>query len=219
MAYIDFICEIHGSTRRNYLERVTSDKAECARIARKFGQEYWDGDRKYGYGGYRYDGRWRKLAQSLVDHYRIKAGDSILDVGCGKGYLLYEFTQMVPGIQVTGIDVSQYALDNAHDNVKESLHFGNAVELPFQDKSFDLVISINALHNLYNFQLHKALREIERVGRGGKYIVVDSYRTEEEKLNLLNWQLTCVAFYTPEEWEWCFKQSGYTGDYGCIYYS
>jgi len=219
MAYLDLLRTIHGRTKRNYLERIHGvNKAECARIAKRFDREYWDGDRQHGYGGYRYDGRWRALAESLIDRYGLNSGGRVLDVGCGKGHLLHDFTEMLPGIEVAGIDVSRYALDQAMPTVKAFLYHGSATDLPWQDRSFDLVVSINALHNLYNYELCRALREIERVGRGGKYVVVDSYRNEEEKVNLLYWQLTCECFYTPAEWEWLFQQCGYTGDYGLIFY-
>ena len=221
MAYVDFISKVHQSTKRDYLkERVLGvDKAECARIAKQFGQEYWDGDRKYGYGGYRYDGRWRRMAEDLARHYRIKPGERILDVGCGKGYLLYDLTQAVPGVEVTGLDISQYALSHAKEEVRPRLIEGSAVQLPYEDASFDLVLSINALHNLYIQDLWKALQEMQRVGKDQrKYIVVDSYRNEREKTNLLYWQLTCECFFTPQEWEWIFKESGYRGDHGFIFY-
>lgn len=219
MAHIDLLRTIHGSTPRNYWERVIGvDKAACARVAKRFDRDYWDGDRKHGYGGYRYDGRWRTLAEALIDRYGLKPGDRVLDIGCGKGYLLHDLARLRPGLEVAGIDVSRYALEQAMPEVKPSLRLGNATELPWEDRSFDLVLSINALHNLYNYELCRALREIERVGRGGKYIVVDSYRNEEEKVNLLYWQLTCECFYTPAEWEWLFGQCGYTGDYGFIFY-
>ncbi len=221
MAYIDFISRIHKSTKRNYLEErvIHCDKAQCARIAKKFGVEYWDGERKYGYGGYRYDGRWRALAEDLARHYLIKEGDRVLDVGCGKGYLLYEFTQAVPGVEVAGLDISTYAISHAKEEIKRFLTQGNATVLPYPDKSFDFVVSINTLHNLYVHDLEKALKEIERVaGQNKKYIVVDSYRTENEKVNLLYWQLTCECFYTPEEWRWVFEKAGYTGDFGFVYY-
>ncbi len=219
MAYIEFITQAHKSTKRNYVERVVSyDKAECAEVAKRFGKDYWDGDRKYGYGGYRYDGRWRVAARAIAKHYGLKPGDKILDIGCGKGFLLYEFTQVVPGIQVTGIDISQYGIEHAKEEVKPFLRVGNAAKLPFENHSFDLVYSITTFHNLYNYELHSALEEMERVGKKKKYIVVESYRNEREKANLLYWQLTCESFYTPKEWEWCFKQAGYTGDYGCIYF-
>ena len=218
---IDFISKIHKSTPRDYLkERVLNcDKAACAVVAKKFGRDYWDGDRKYGYGGYRYDGRWRGLAQKLAGHYRLKPADRILDVGCGKGYLLYELTQVVPGIQVAGIDISRYAVEHAKEEVKPFLRVGDARRLPYKKGRFDFVLSINVLHNLQNFDLDKSLKEIERVCKGNKkYVVVDSYRNEREKVNLMYWQLTCECFYTPWEWEWIFKGSGYRGDYGFIYY-
>lgn len=219
MPYIDFIEKIHTATKRDYLARVTgADKAACAEVAKQFGRDYWDGDRKYGYGGYHYDGRWRPVAEAMARHYKLKAGDRILDVGCGKGYLLYEFTQAVPGVEVAGLDISSYAIENAKEEVKPFLRVGNVVELPFAERSFDFVVSINTLHNLYNYDLHKALQEIERVGRKGKYILMDSYRNERERINLMYWQLTCEVFFTPKEWEWFFQMSGYTGDYGFIYF-
>ena len=219
MGYIDFISAVHGKTARDYLERVRrGDKAECAEVARRFGAEYWDGDRKYGYGGYHYDGRWAPVAKSLVDHYDLAAGSRVLDVGCGKGYLLYELTRACPGIEVRGLDVSRYALEHAKEEVRSALDLGRAEELPYQTKGFDLVISITTLHNLYLPDLARALGEIERVKRGGSYIVVESYRNEQEKANLLHWQLTCECFFTPSEWEWLFDQFGYTGDYSFIYF-
>jgi ubiquinone/menaquinone biosynthesis C-methylase UbiE len=219
MAHLDFISKLHQATKRNYLQRVVeADKAECAEVAIRFGKEYWDGDRKHGYGGFRYDGRWRTVAEDMVKHYNLRPDSSILDVGCGKGFLLYEFTQVLPGVRVSGIDISQYAVDNAKEEIKPFLRVGNANHLPFEDQSFDLVISITTLHNLYLQDLWQALQEIERVGKGGKYVVVEAYRNEREKVNLLYWQLTCRAFHTPEEWEWIYKQTGYTGDYSFIYF-
>ena len=193
-------------------------KAEAAKIAKRFGFDYWDGDRTVGYGGMRYDGRWRKVADALRDHYHLKAGDRVLDVGCGKGFLLYDLTQSVPGIEVRGLDVSSYAVANAKEEVRPFLITGNANQLPFPAGSFDLVISITTLHNLRNYDLDAALREIERVGKRSKYICVESFRTEEEKVNLMYWQLTCEAFCWPQEWEWWFRQTGYTGDHSFIYF-
>ena len=219
MAHVDFIERVHTSTKRDYVQRVVEhDKAECATVSKQFGWDYWDGDRRYGYGGYYYDGRWRAVAESIAEHYKLKTDSNILDIGCGKGYLLYELTQVLPRATISGLDISSYAIENAKGEVKPSLQVGNAVELPYEDHSFDLVISINTLHNLYNFDLRRALVEIERVGIRNKYIVVDSYRTELEKMNLLYWQITCECFYTPQEWEWFFKESGYTGDYSYVFY-
>lgn len=219
MAYVDFLSSIHRRSKRDYLARVNEfPKAEAAKVAKQFGVDYWDGDRKFGYGGYKYDGRWRAVADALVEHYGVKPGDRILDVGCGKGFLLYDLSQSVPGVEVRGIDISDYAIEHAREEVRPFLQVANAAELPFEDKSFDLVVSITTLHNLYCFVLDKSLREIERVGKKNKYVVVESYRNEKEKANLLYWQLTCESFYTPAEWEWWFAQCGYTGDHSFIYF-
>lgn len=222
MAYIDFLSVVHKSTQRDYLARVNDPeypKAKAAELAKQWGYDYWDGDRRINYGGYRYmPGRWEKVAKMMADHYGIKPGDKILDVGCGKGFLLYDFTLVVPGVEVYGIDLSTYAIDNAKEEIKDRLQVGNARELPFPDKHFDFVYSINTLHNLHNYELDKALREMERVGKKNKYVCVESYRNEVEKANLLYWQVTCEAFCTPEEWEWWFRQTGYTGDHSFIYF-
>lgn len=219
MAYIEFISQVHRSTPRDYVGRVTAhDKAQCAEIAGRFGEEYWDGPRHLGYGGYKYDGRWRPVAEAMATHYKLKPGASVLDVGCGKGFLLYEFTQAVPGARVAGIDVSRYGIEHAKEEVRPHLTLGSAVKLPYPDRSFDFVYSINTLHNLYNYELQAALKEIERVSRGPRHVIIEAYRNEREKMNLLYWQLTCRAFHTPAEWEWVFQQAGYTGDYSCIYF-
>lgn len=219
MSYIDFISPLHKKTIRDYLARVNEyPKAEAAKKASQFGQEYWDGDRKFGYGGYKYDGRWRMVADLLVKHYDLKAGQTVLDVGCGKAFLLYDLTQAVPGLHVKGIDISQYGIEHAKEEMRPFLQTSDAASLPFPDHSFDLVISINTLHNLPCQKLEAALKEIERVGKKNKYLVVESYRNEEEKVNLLYWQLTCKAFYSPEDWAWWFRQTGYRGDHSFIYF-
>jgi protein-L-isoaspartate(D-aspartate) O-methyltransferase len=219
MAYVDFLTPLHTRTKRDYLGRVNEfPKAEAAKVAKQFEADYWDGDRKFGYGGFKYDGRYRSVADAMAKHYGVKPGDRILDVGCGKAFLLYEFTQSVPGVEVRGIDISRYGIANAKPEVRPFLEVGNCTKLPFEDHSFDLVISINTFHNLYCYDLDKALREVQRVGKKNKYLVVESYRNEEEKANLLYWQLTCEMFCTPKEWEWWYERCGYTGDYSFIYF-
>lgn len=219
MNYIDFISEQHNRTKRDYLGRVLeADKAECSKIAKKYGYDYWDGERKYGYGGYYYDGRWKNIAEKIVKHYQLKAGQKVLDVGCGKAYLLYEISQIVPGLLVCGIDISKYALANAKEEMKEYLQYGQAQDIPFSDNEFDLVISITTLHNLKVFDLKKAVQEIERVSKRNSYIVVESFRNDIEEANLLYWQLTCASYYSVEEWEWLYKEWGYTGDYSFIFF-
>src|SRR6266498_1340967 len=139
MGYLDFISAIHKSTKRDYVQRVVEfDKAACAQISKQFGKDYFDGDRQYGYGGYKYDGRWRPFAEKLIDHYGLKAGDKVLDIGCAKGFLVHDFLRALPGLEVAGLDVSEYAIANAMPDVKQLLRVGTAAELPYPDRHFDL---------------------------------------------------------------------------------
>lgn len=219
MAYREFVGLIHKSTPRDYVARVTQrDKAEVAELALKWDYDYWDGSRETGYGGYKYDGRWRKVADAMIETYGIKPGMRILDVGSGKGFLLHDFVEACPGVEVSGIDISAYAIEHTMESVKPFCQVGSAEKLPYPDDHFDLIVSINTLHNLYNFELDSAFREIERVSRGGKYICVEGYRNEREKVNLMYWQMTCRAFHTPKEWQFVFDQTGYTGDHEFIYF-
>lgn len=220
MACIDFVGPLHGRTKRDYIGRVLgADKAACAEVAKRYGRDYWDGERQYGYGGYKYDGRWRPVAEAMAEHYGLAPGDRILDVCCGKGYLLYEFTQTVPGVEIAGIDISEYAITHAKDEVSRFLQIGHAKSLPYPDHAFDLVVSLGGLHNLPIKDLFDAIREIERVGRGRKkYIMVESWRNERERANLLLWQLTCESFHDVENWEWIYRQCGYEGDWSFIFF-
>ena len=219
MASVEFVTTLHTRTQRDYVGRVTAhDKAQCATIAKQWGADYWDGARQHGYGGYSYDGRWLPVAQAMAAYYGLKAGDRVLDVGCGKAYLLYEFTRAVPGIEVVGLDISSYGLTHAKEEVRPFLQEGHARDLPFDDDNFDLVLSLATLHNLGIADLFEAVREIQRVGRAAKYIMVESYRDEREKANLLYWQLTCESFFRPEAWHWIYDQCGYDGDSEFIYF-
>jgi SAM-dependent methyltransferase len=219
MQEVDFLAKYQKATKRDYVGRVVEhDKAECATVAKKWGEEYWDGPRQYGYGGYKYDGRWLPFAQDIAKHYGLKPDDRVLDVGCGKAFLLYELTRAVPGIEVRGLDISEYGIAHAKEEVRPFLDVGNCVKLPYDSDSFDFVFTINTFHNLKVDQLKSAVQEVERVGKDKKWICVESYRNEREKANLLYWQLTCMSFYTPEEWIWLYREWGYTGDYGFIFF-
>ena len=218
----DFMSNIHKTAKRDYLARVNNvefPKEKAAILAKKWAYDYWDGDRRINYGGYKYiEGRWEKIAKNMIEEYNLKPNSKILDIGCGKGFLLHDFKKINSSFEVQGLDISQYAIDNSKKEIKNNLILGNASSLPFKDDYFDLVISINTLHNLYNYELLPALKEIERVGKKNKYICVESYRDEKEKVNLLYWQVTCEGFYTPQEWQWWFEQAKYTGDHSFIYF-
>jgi len=222
MFEIDFMSSLHKSTKRDYLKRVNDPvfpKHKAATLAKKFDYDYWDGDRRICYGGYKYlEGRWEKVAREMIDHYKLTKGSKILDIGCGKGYLLYDILKVVPEIEIYGLDISQYAIKNSKPEIRKNLVVGNAIKLPYEDDFFDLVISINTLHCLEAPDLYLALKEMERVGKSNKYICVESYRNEIEKANLLYWQVSCEAFNTPKEWLWWFSLAEYSGDYSFIYF-
>jgi SAM-dependent methyltransferase len=215
---LNIVNQLHRWTARDYAGRMADEKVRCSEVARRFDRDYWDGDRRFGYGGYKYDGRWSVVAKQLVETYSLRPNARILDVGCGRGFLLYEFTRLLPGCTVAGFDVSQFGLATAKEEVKPHLVCHDARE-PFlySDRSFDLVLSINALHNLPPQDAARALSEMERVALN-RFLVVESYRTVEELFNLQCWALTCETFLRPESWQWLFDLAGYTGDYEFIYF-
>ena len=222
MSLIDFMGALHKSTNRDYLARVNDPdfpKPKAAELAKKFDFDYWDGDRRICYGGYRYiQGRWEKVARAISEYYPLPTKPKILDIGCGKGFLLYDFLKVIPNAEIYGIDISEYAVNNCKPEVRKHIKVGDAIDLPWKDNFFDLVISINTLHCLEAHNLEVALKEMERVGKQHKYLCVESYRNEQEKANLLYWQVSCEAFNTPREWQWWFKHTGYTGDHSFIYF-
>ena len=182
-------------------------------IACRFGMEYFDGPRTQGYGGYVYDGRWKPVARRLKEHYGLSESASILEVGCAKGFLLHDLKDLMPKATLAGLDISEYALQTSMESVRPFIRVGNAKELPWPDHSFDLVLAINTIHNLELPECKRALREIQRVSRRHAYVVVDAYRTEEQRQRLLDWILTAKTFMHVEEWKQVFKEVGYTGDY------
>jgi ubiquinone/menaquinone biosynthesis C-methylase UbiE len=182
-------------------------------IAKQFGQMYWDGPREYGYGGYYYDGRWRAVARDMIVHYNLKPGMKVLDVGCGKGFLVKDLMLECAGIEAYGLDISRYAIERAPQELAGRLHLGTAESLPFPDKSFDYVVSLNTIHNLPRPRVVKALAEVERVSKGKSFVVVDGYRSPEQKALFESWVLTAEFHDYPDEWLKVFKEAGYTGDW------
>jgi len=216
---LNLVTPLHQATKRDYLGRMNDDKVACMLKAREYGADYWDGDRRYGYGGYRYiPGRWKPVAEGLIETYGLAEDASILDVGCGKGYLLYELKLLLPKARLVGFDISQHALAHAKEEIRSGLFEHKAEErYPFEDKSFDLVMALGSVHNLRVYELATALREIERVGVA-KYVMVESYRNERELFNLECWALTAESLFHASEWTWLYEHFGYTGDYEFIYF-
>jgi len=215
---LNIITALHKRTKRNYIGRMVDEKVKCSTIARKYAADYWDGNRRFGYGGYKYDGRWATVAKQLIDRYDLSEDAKILDAGCGKAHLAYELKKLLPGASVKGFDISKYALENSKEEIKPDLFVHRIQDsYPFGDNEFDLVFSLGVLHNVNIYNLKLALKEIERVGRS-KYVLVESYRNEAELFNLQCWALTCESFFRPEEWVWLFKEYGYEGDYEFIYF-
>ncbi len=216
-----FLGEKHSTVPRSYLSRVTDleiPKHRAAELAKKWGKDYWDGDRRTGYGGYHFiPGYWTPLAEQLIAEYNLSSKSRVLDIGCGKAFLLAELASLLPGIQLKGLDASAYAIEHAHALVSSSVEIGSCVALPYEADEFDLAISINVFHNLISQDLLAALKEISRVSKMS-YLVVESYDTELQKENLLYWQLTCEAFLRPEEWKWWFELAGYDRDYEFIFF-
>lgn len=216
---LNLVTSLHTATKRDYLARMTDNKVEAMVVAKEYGEDYWDGNRRYGYGGYKYiPGRWKSVAIALIERYGLENGSKVLDVGCGKGYLLYEMQLLRPGLEITGIDISEYGLKNRHPELKGDFRILKAQEpLPFEENQFDLVISLGTFHNLHVYELETAIQEVERVGKQG-YLMVESFRNEKEMFNLECWALTAESLMDVNEWLWLYKQFGYTGDYEFIFF-
>ena len=199
-------------TKRNIQAREDAKDPDVVRISRQFGQMYFDGPRDYGYGGYRYDGRWVPVAHDIIAHFGLKPGMRVLDAGCAKGFLVKDLRDACPGLEVIGLDISAYAIEHAHPDAKPYLVQGTVEDMPFDDP-FDVVLCLDTVHNLPRERAKKALREIQRLSSGRAYVRVDSYRTPEQKAIFESWVLTAEFHGYPDEWLALFEEAGYTGDY------
>jgi SAM-dependent methyltransferase len=217
---LNIVTPLHESTKRDYLARMVDDKIHCMKIAKQYGKDYWDGIRRYGYGGYKYiPDRWKPVAEKLIKTYNLNSESKVLDIGCGKGFLLHEMKLLIPNLSIAGIDSSNYGLENSKEEIQPFLYKHKAEDmLPYKDKEFDLVISLGTFHNLRLPELKKALGEMDRVGKQG-YLMLESYRNEKELFNLQCWALTAESFFDQEEWVWLYDHFGYTGDFEFIYFS
>lgn len=208
------LLDVYPKSNRPLEERSNSVTIKDRLLARKFEKEYFDGNRNQGYGGYNYNPKyWQPVVKRLQKFYNLNSKSKILDVGCGKGFLLHDLKELIPGITVQGIEISKYAVENAMEDVKPFIFQGNAKELPFSDNTFDLVLAINTIHNLPLEDCFKALKEIQRVSKKDKFIVNDAYNTEQEKQNILKWNLTAITYFSTKKWRELFKLAGYTGDF------
>lgn len=201
-------------TKRNLDEALVERTDEVREVARRFDKDFFDGERKYGYGGYNYNPRfWTQVVKDFKDYYDLKDGSKILDVGCGKGFMVYDFLKLNPNLDIVGVDISDYAIKNCKEEVKKNLKVASCEELPFKDNTFDLVISINTIHNLERDGCGKSLREINRVSKKNKFIIVDAYRNDEEKKKMFAWNLTAKTIMHVDEWLKFFEENNYDGDY------
>ena len=204
----------YPKSKRNIKNRGDEKTEEDRRIAREFGKEFFDGDRKNGYGGFNYNPRfWQPVIPTFQKHFGLTGNSTVLDVGCAKGFMMHDMVELIPGITVKGIDISEYAIENAIEDMKPQVKVANAKELPFEDNSFVVVLSINTVHNLEQNECGQALQEIERVARGNSFITVDAYHNSEEKEDMLSWNLTAKTVMHVDQWKKFFKEVGYTGDY------
>ena len=208
------LLENYPRTKRNVEERGATKTEDVRRVARQFGKEFFDGERQYGYGGFKYFSRfWQPVIPTFQKHFGLTGRSSLLDVGCAKGFMLHDLVELIPDITVRGVDVSDYAIAHAMDDIKSRVQVADARELPFADNSFDVVIAINTIHNLDREDCAQALLEIERVSRKGSFITVDAYRNESERERMFAWNLTAKTIMSVDEWVAFFEEVGYTGDY------
>lgn len=204
----------YPKSKRNVRERGEAKSEEDRLVARRFDRDFFDGHRRHGYGGYRYHPRfWQPVVPTMQTHFGLSASSSVLDVGCGKGFMMHDMALLIPGITVRGVDISPYAVNHCIDDMKPHVLVADAAHLPFRDNSFKVVISINTVHNLPEDECARALGEIERLSRGRSFITVDAYRNEEERESMMAWNLTARTIKHVDEWKAFFRDAGYSGDY------
>jgi len=219
MKKINLIKKLHNSSKRNYIQRMMSNKIKCMKVAKRYSYDYWDGKRDYGYGGYKYiPGRWNSVAKKIIRIFKLNNKSKILDFGCGKGYLLYEIKLILPEIQIHGLDISNYAIRSVPELIKKNIILNDGRKrTKYKKKYFDLVISLGCLHNFKINEIELAVKEINRIGKK-QYIMVESYRNDAELFNLQCWALTCQSFFSDDQWKFLYKKFNYNGHYEFIHF-
>lgn len=214
-----FITPYHKKTKRNYLERMLDNKVECMKISKKYGKDYWDGDRRFGYGGYKYIPNYFKdLAKNIIYYYDLNNQSKIIDLGCGKGFLIYEIKRILKKIKIVGLDISSYAIKNSKIEIKKNIFkYDLNKKLKFKNQEFDLVLCINTLHNLKIKKVKQCLEEINRIGKKS-FVCIESFKNEKQQFNLQCWALTAETIINTSDWKWLFEYSNFSGDYEFIYF-
>ena len=208
------LLEFYPQSKRPIADRGNLITEQDRAIARKFDIEYFDGDRLTGYGGYNYSPRfWTETVAHIKDFYNLDDNSKILDIGCAKGYMMHDLSLLIPGAEIKGVDVSNYAKENSIESMQDNIVVANANNLPFPDDYFDLVIAINTLHNLPLIDCKQAFREISRVTKNNSFVMNDAWRNEKGKKSMLNWNLTALTYMSCDDWEELFNEVDYKGDY------
>ncbi|MDB0032214.1 class I SAM-dependent methyltransferase [Alphaproteobacteria bacterium] len=219
MQEVNFFLKTHNSSKREYAKYMNFEKPDCMSIAKKYSKEFFDGDRKYGYGGYKYlPNRWNDVVNNIQKFYNLDKYSKILDAGAGKGFFIKDLKDRIYSNKIYGFDISEYAVKHCHDDIRDNFFIHDIrKKLEFNDKYFDLLTCFGVLHNLKIFEIKKTIQELNRVSKR-QYIWVESYRSDKELFNLQCWAKTCESFFTPDEWIWVFKEFGYSGEYEFIYF-
>lgn len=204
----------YPKAKRDLTKRLEQKSEEVRKVARRFGKEFFDGERQFGYGGFNYNPKfWTAVVKDFVNYYKLDDGSKILDVGCAKGFMLYDFKKFNNTFELHGVDISEYAIENSIEEIKDNLKVADAKQLPYEDNTFDLVIAINTIHNLDNNDCATSLKEISRVSKKNAFLTVDAYRNEKEKERMYAWNLTAKTIMSVDEWTDFFKENNYEGDY------
>ena len=195
------------------LARVKINKRKRTRI-KKFGKEYFDSKREYGYGGYYYNKKFfRRIAKAFISHYKLNNNSKILDVGCAKGFLMYDIKYFLPKAEVRGIDISKYCKQKSIKSVKKYIKVASCDKIPFKENYFDFVVSISTIHNLAEKKIPKAFKELLRVGKKKFFVRLKAHENFKEKKFIDDWNIVAKSNLSKKQWLKLFKRVKYKGDY------